>query len=629
MNFLLLFVLAIVFIVFLTSLGFFILNIIKSEQFDKISCLLGLSIFIFFSNIFYFFIYFNIATISVIFAILFFSTFYINIKSSGRRFYEVNISNFLLSAPIIFLFLFLASIYGEQFYIFRGNYWDYFYYIKQALLISDNNFKNLTLHSYGLTEGITDVLKDKFNYQAPSVSIVLSFFLKLKFFSVFELTYAFTIILLSLASIAFNFLLFKINKVNYFLIPIVFTLSFWCIYIFEIQALRHLGSLGLFIITIGLLYDFNINFNKKKVKYFLILVFVQSSIFLIYSEFFLFNVLFLLIYFFLLILKKKISITNYKIILTIILFFVFFSIPGYESSLLPIINNIKNFKDLSGLDFWGYYGAFILGKNNLVNTGDFVENLRYQIHSNNLESYSLFFYIIKSHFINNYNLVLANIIPSFFGFYFLTVGSGGILFAFLIIGINIYLVRKFSKNLYFIFKYSNNFHLILISLFFTWVLCSIILLINNSYWGLIKLYFYFFIFFLLTTFFIYEKEKKKFYLRPNLLLIFLIVFFPIYKYSQYNSGIAREDSFPSILNSSMKKDFNWPIQRNELKSCRNVVIQSTFNKENIIKTYYIKLILAHDKINYNYYFDERKLLNSSYDCKINITNSNFLLNKNE
>ena len=73
----------------------------------------------------------------------------------------------------------LALIYGEQFYIFRGNYWDYFYYIKQALLISDNNFKNLTLNSYGLSEGIAAVLNDKFNYEAPSVSIVLSFFLKL------------------------------------------------------------------------------------------------------------------------------------------------------------------------------------------------------------------------------------------------------------------------------------------------------------------------------------------------------------------------------------------------------------------------------------------------------------------
>lgn len=210
---------------------------------------------------------------------------------------------------------------------------------------------------------------------------------------------------------------------------------------------------------------------------------------------------------------------------------------------MPLINNIKNFKDLSGLDFWGYYGAFILGKNNLVSNTDFIENLKYQIYSNNLGSYKLFVYIIKSHFLNNYNLILINIIPSFFGFYFLTEGSGGLLFAFLIVAISIYLITKFSKNLYFIFKYSNNFHLILISLFITWLTFSIILFLNNSFWGLIKLYFYFFIFFLLTTFFIFKKEKKIFYLSPNLLLIFLLTLFPFYKYSQYNSGIGRNDFF--------------------------------------------------------------------------------------
>jgi hypothetical protein len=627
MNFFLLFALAMLFIVFITSLGFFFLNLIKSKEYDKISSLLGLSIFIFFSNIFYFFIYFSIDTITVIFIFLFFVSFYFNLKGSYKRFYSVNISNIFLSIPILFFFLFLASIYGEQFYIFRGNYWDYFYYIKQALLISDNNFKNLPLHSYDLSEGITAVLSDKFNYEAPSISIILSFFLKLKFFSVFEHTYIFTTILLSLISISFNFIFFKINKVNYYFIPVVFTLSFWCLYIFEIQALRHLCSLGLFISSIGLLYDFNVNFNKKKIKYFLILIFIESSIFLIYSEFFLFNALFLLIYFFLLIFKKEISLLNYKIILIILFFLLIFSFPGYKSNLLPIINNIKNFKGLSSLDFWGYYGAFIIGKNNLVNSSDFVENLKYQIHFNNLGSYNLFFYIIKFHFLNNYNLILVNIIPSFFGLYFLTAGSGGLLFAFLIIAISVYLIIKFLKNLYFIFNYSNNFNLILISLFVTWISCSVILLINSSYWGLIKLYFYFFIFFLITTFFVFEKNKRNFYLSPNLLLIFLLMLFPFYKYSQYNSGIGRKDSFPSIINSSLKNDFNWFIDRNKIKSCNNTLIESKLNKENVVKVYYVKLILVHDKLNYNYYFDKQKSLNNFYDCSITVSDSYFVVSK--
>jgi hypothetical protein len=333
----------------------------------------------------------------------------------------------------------------------------------------------------------------------------------------------------------------------------------------------------------------------------------------------------LLIYFFLLILKKQILYFNYNTIL-IILLFIFLSFPGYSSNLLPLISDIKNFKGLSGLDFWGYYGAFILGKNNLVSNSDFIENLKYQINSNNLSSYNLLLYVIKIHFLNNYNFILLNIIPSFFGLYFLTTGSGGLLFALLFAALSIYLIIKFLKNLYFIYNYSNNFNLILISLFITWTCSSVILFVFNNFWGLIKLYFYFFIFFLLTTFFSFKKDNK-FYLSPNFLLIFLLMLFPIYKYSQYNNGIGRQDSFPSVLNTSLKKDFNWFIDRNEIKSCDNIIIVSKLNKENIVKVYYAKLILFHDKINYKYFFDEKKLFNDFYDCSIVVSNTNFIVSK--
>jgi hypothetical protein len=105
------------------------------------------------------------------------------------------------------------------------------------------------------------------------------------------------------------------------------------------------------------------------------------------------------------------------------------------------------------------------------------------------------------------------------------------------------------------------------------------------------------------------------------------VLFPLYKYSQYNSGIGRKDSFPSILNSSLKKDFNWFIDRNEINSCNNTVIESKLSKENIVKVYYAKLVLAHDKLNYNYSFDEKKLTNNFYDCSIFVSNSGFIINK--
>jgi hypothetical protein len=103
--------------------------------------------------------------------------------------------------------------------------------------------------------------------------------------------------------------------------------------------------------------------------------------------------------------------------------------------------------------------------------------------------------------------------------------------------------------------------------------------------------------------------------------------FPFYKYSQYNSGIGRKDSFPSILNSSLKNDFNWFIDRNKIKYCNNTFIESKLNKENVVKVYYVKLILAHEKLNYNYYFDKEKSLNIFYDCSIAVSDSYFVVSK--
>jgi len=63
------------------------------------------------------------------------------------------------------------------------------------------------------------------------------------------------------------------------------------------------------------------------------------------------------------------------------------------------------------------------------------------------------------------------------------------------------------------------------------------------------------------------------------------------------------------------------------KTCNSSIQINKLNKENVVKTYYIKLILTHDMINHNYYFGEKKLLNNTYDCRITISNTNFLLSK--
>ena len=61
-----------------------------------------------------------------------------------EKLFLTNIKKILIITivPIIF-FLIIGFIYGEQYYVFRGNYWDYFNYVSSALLYSDSNFSEV------------------------------------------------------------------------------------------------------------------------------------------------------------------------------------------------------------------------------------------------------------------------------------------------------------------------------------------------------------------------------------------------------------------------------------------------------------------------------------------------------
>jgi len=646
MTYLYLLSVPIVGIFFLTSLGFSILQFFSLDKYNKISTVLGLSFIIFFSYLFFFFFYLNVNVIAVIFIIFFIISLFFNIYYFRSNFFLVNLTNAKLSVPIVLLFGIIAIIYGQQFYVFRGNYWDYFYYIKQALIICSNNFgdyiftKNsnsnlLDGYTYkvlsnnsALHQNLINFFNFNFIYRYPGLDLLLSFFLKLKFLDIFQSVYSFNVLLISLIATAFNFIFSQISKKKeFYYSSIICSLSFWSLYIFEIHALRHLCSLSLFIAGIGLLCDLSKNIIDKNVKYFLVLAFLEASIFLIYPELFAFNILFVLIYLLILIRKKIIFFNNYKIILVGLLFLVIFSFPGYKSNFLYTIDHIR-FTKYSLVDYWGYYGSFILGRENLVSDPEFTRTLQSQI-STNHNSFYLLNYIIHSHLSNGYESILINILPSFFGLYFLTYPTVNYFYFILILTLTFYLINNVKKNIFFIFKYQNNFTIILTSMFCVWVFFSIILLLTNNYWGLIKLYFYFFILFLFIAFFKFKKEKNFFYLKPNKKLLFLLLLFPIYKYSVNNNGIGRLDSFPSIINQKLKNNFSWDLNVAKVNSCNNIIITSTldFNKENSIKFIYLKLLLDYNKLNYSYrsYNTSQEFKDNNY-CKIFVAEDKFIIN---
>ena len=83
-----------------------------------------------------------------------------------------------------------------------------------------------------------------------------------------------------------------------------------------------------------------------------------------------------------------------------------------------------------------------------------------------------------------------------------------------------------------------------------------------------------------TNFYKYKETKK---LNLNYLVVFLLILFPLYKYTSYNHGISKLDSF-SIMHPKMKTEFNWTLDYEKLEKCEyvNVEVDDYFQKSFLI-----------------------------------------------
>ena len=90
---------------------------------------------------------------------------------------------------------------------------------------------------------------------------------------------------------------------------------------------------------------------------------------------------------------------------------------------------------------------------------------------------------------------------------------------------------------------------------------------------------------------------------------------PLYKFSEFNNGIGKIDSFPSVIDVSMKKDYNWAFDPKKFKNCEIVYIKN-YDK-------YINTILS-SKLSYfdinNVKFLDNSENNNNNKCNIDIKN---------
>ena len=138
---------------------------------------------------------------------------------------------------------------------------------------------------------------------------------------------------------------------------------------------------------------------------------------------------------------------------------------------------------------------------------------------------------------------------------------------------------------------------------------------NGNFWLNIKLYFYLFPFifiFIAINFNILQKKNT-----INYLIIFLLAIFPIYKFVYKNNGVGRLDSFPSIIDYSMKKNFKWKIEPEQLSKCDylNVDTDKYFEKS------YLIIKFLHESINSNIVGKNQN--DSKNNCKLFVTDEGF------
>ena len=591
-----------IFLIYFYSISHIFKKFLKFEinKIDQI--IIGYSILLIFLYLIYFFFKFELNTIKI-FLIISTIIIFPNLKSFIFKLFftkKIIILNILLITILL-----PAIIFGEQFYIFRGNYWDSSNYLSSAVLMKNYDYQTILNQNYSeIYHQFRDM--NVIISGRPLVNFFLSIFLNFEL-SLFYSYYFFKcfisiLIYLSILSIMYEFkFLEKYN--NNILVSIAFIFSFWNFYVFEIDALSHYASIPILIILTKFIFKKIDNDLKKK---YVCLTLLSSSLFLIYPE-----IIFIPIIFFFIDFLAEIKEKNKKeftILFVSITFFLLLTIPSLKTNYEYLF--IKQMSQaLRSNEWWAYFGSFILGKDNLVTNTDFVNLLKTKISLvSNIETLKI---IHNAHFENKYYFIYLNILPSILGLYHLLPGkiysiSFFILNFIFLIFLIFYLMRIVFHNFVY-FTYNNKikkkfFYIISIIL----ILCVYFISADNI-WSSIKLYTYLFPFIFIIISINFKKKKV------NHIYIFLVLTFFLYKFSNFNNGIGNLDSFPSILNPKIKSNIEWQLPKNiKENNCKIIYL----NTDDYIIQAYLNLMLINDK---KFYKKNTKI------CNVKIKNKKFIL----
>ena len=615
---------------FIFLVGFSFLRIVNYQSIFFLEFITGVSIILILSNFFYFFLNISLSEILLLFFIYFIFSFLYLIL-----YFKKNILNFFFRLELLLIFIpvfcgiLIALYYGEQFYVFRGNHYDHTWYVANSVLIK--KFRFLEYYNFFKSNDLFFVIKnlDQNLYERPAAALFMSFFLFPKFVDIFFSAFIFKFFLVSLSGLSFIYFVksyIKKKILNKIILFLFFCFSFWTLYIFEIDALSQLFFLSYFIFLIKFFSETYLdeNINKKKIILFIINF---SAAFLIYPQQFLI-LLFISAIYFILYYRNRILFlfyAHYKIILTSIFLFFLLTFPHHQATYGDFYKTYR--LSTIKVDWWGYYGAFILGRDSIILNRDFVEIIKETI-----KNYDSIIVAIKSivnfSIDNKFYFIFFNIPISLLGFYFLTPGAGINLvniFLFFICGFLIYYVFKnIYNNLKIILKSSDyKIKFLYFSAIISFLFIFLINLLDARIWQIFKLYFFYSFFLIVLIIFRLHIKNKNIYFKIDYLLVLILLLFPVYKYSVFNNGIGRYDSFPSITNINLKNKIYWSVSEKEVTSCSKIYIED-INMDEISKRYIFSKLINLD-IKFDLFKNNNDLKDK--DCKIILDNGFFKILK--
>ena len=156
-----------------------------------------------------------------------------------------------------------------------------------------------------------------------------------------------------------------------------FVFSFYYFYNYEIDAYSLIFSLPFLFLIFSYVIDLNDNLSQKNFILFFKIGFVCAIYFIIYPNGA--AIIFVPISIYILYLIKLS--TNKKYLINIIISVIVFCIvmlPTYQSSLMYLLNSEIPIGLMHKNDFWGYYGAFIFGKDNPIHNMQIVKEIKEQ-----------------------------------------------------------------------------------------------------------------------------------------------------------------------------------------------------------------------------------------------------------